>query len=136
MPLVLDNSVVVAWFFESEATSFTDRILADVIRGSAFVPAIWPLELTNALLTAERRQRLSSAEVARSITLIRSLSISVDSLGLDRAAGAVLALAREYRLTTYDASYLELALRENLPLATLDARLGEAAARAGVERLS
>jgi predicted nucleic acid-binding protein len=97
----------------------------------ALVPAIWPLEVATCLLVAKRRKRINEAQLARLVELLRSLPVIVDRGTLDRVMGAVLPLAREYKLSAYDAAYLELAMREGIPLASRDDRLVEAAHRCG-----
>lgn len=133
MPFVLDTSVTMAWCFEDEATPYAARILDLLEDDTAVAPSIWPLEVINVVRTAERRQRLSPADVARFMVLLSGLDIAVDTISLERAAGNVLDLARAHGLTSYDASFLELAMRESLPLATVDARLGAAAEETGLE---
>jgi predicted nucleic acid-binding protein len=129
---VLDCSVTMAWVFDDEdeplAANVRDR-LADTI---AIVPSVWSLETSNALLTAERRGRLTEAESVRFLTVLRSLPIDVEA-GLSlRLVDELLPLARRLGLAVYDASYLELAMRRGVPLATLDARLCAAAVAVGV----
>ena len=96
------------------------------------MPGVWPLEVANGLLIAERRGRLNAAGIAHAHTLLSTLPISVEEPTLDVSLGPVLELARQERLTTYDASYLLLAMREGIPLATLDDGLRTAAGRVGV----
>lgn len=107
----------------------TDALRAGYIRGDV-------LEVANALCIGERRQRLQVSDIARFAELLQALPIRVDSLELSRAMGPVLAMARAHRLSSYDACYLELAMREGLPLATQDARLREIATRVGVPLLT
>jgi predicted nucleic acid-binding protein len=130
---VLDASVTLAWCFEDEASPYAEAVLEKLAPGAAVVPSIWPLEVANALLVAERRKRLTRAKVTRFLQVLRSLPIVVDSEGGARALDTVLDLARAHGLSVYDAGYLELALRDGLPLATLDERLKRAARQAGVE---
>lgn len=132
MPFVLDTSVTMTWCFEDESDTYGDTVLDRLAADGAQVPAVWPLEVANALAVGERRQRLDAARVARFSELLRALPITVEALRLDRALGSILEMAREYQLSSYDASYLELAAREGLPLATRDARLRAAADRIGV----
>jgi predicted nucleic acid-binding protein len=136
MPFVLDTSVALAWCFADERTSYTGRALDMLATDQALTPAIWPLELANALLTAERRQRVRLPEIVRFIELVQSLPIVVDQLDLGHTMSAVLPLARAQQLTSYDAAYLELAMREGAALATQDARLSAAATRIGVALVS
>jgi predicted nucleic acid-binding protein len=133
MFFVLDCSVVMAWCFEDESVGYADAVLGALESAEALVPGLWPLEVANILLVAERRGRLSEAASARFVELLRGLPISVDGEGPVRALGSILPLAREQSLSSYDAAYLELAMREGVPLATLDRRLGEAASRSGVQ---
>ncbi len=127
MPLILDASVATAWAFEDESEPYTDRVLDTLARDSAMVPAIWPLEVMNAVLAGERRKRIVPADTIRFADLLRGLPIKVDAAGMEQVLGPVLNLARTHKLTAYDASYLELALRAGLPLATQDQRLRMAA---------
>ena len=97
------------------------------------VPVLWHLEVGNVLAQAERRGRIAAGDIAARIELLRRLPITTDDETAGRALRDTLALAREHKLTTYDASYLELATRCGLPLATRDRELQEAAGRMGVE---
>lgn len=133
-PFVLDHSVAVAWVLGEEPTG-ADAVMGFLEEGEARVPAVWPMEFANALLVAERRGRLSMADAARIAELILALPISVLVETPLRIVSTVLALAREQGLSVYDATYLDLAMREGLPLATLDRRLADAARRCGVPLL-
>lgn len=128
----MDNSVTMAWCFEDESTPYTEAVLDRVRETGAVAPAIWPLEVANAVLVGERRQRLTLARTTRFVQFVRSLPITVDTMDLASVLGPVLTLGREHGLSSYDAAYLELAMREGLPLATQDARLSAAAERVGV----
>ena len=131
---VLDASVAVAWCFDDEATPLTEGILDLVSAGAEVVtPAIWPLEVANALLVAERRRRISVAQVTALLRRIAALRISVEAIECERAFDQVLSLARQGQLTEYDAAYLELALRRSLPLASLDDKLRQAARELGIK---
>ncbi|MDQ2784656.1 MAG: type II toxin-antitoxin system VapC family toxin [Chloroflexota bacterium] len=129
---VLDTSVTMAWCFLDQETPETRNLFMRMRTSTALVPMIWPLEVANVLLIGERRQRLTQAHVAQFIQLLRTLAIIVDSGAARDALCPVVGLAREHNLSSYDASYLELAMRQRLPLATHDARLRAAATRAGV----
>jgi predicted nucleic acid-binding protein len=129
---VLDASIAFCWCFENEATAATDRLLERLQGEEAAVPSLWHLEVSNALALAERRRRVKPAETAEFIALLESLTILVDGETPRRAFGRILDLARSERLTGYDASYLELAMRLGIPLATKGSDLGAAAARLGV----
>jgi predicted nucleic acid-binding protein len=130
---VIDTSITMAWCFEDEATAATDAVLDRLRDEDVAVPAIWPLEVANVLLVAERRRRLTEAQASRFLELIDQLPIEVDDAPSDLVG--VVAAGRRHELSAYDASYLVLAERLGAPLATLDRRLGEAADRAGVARL-
>ncbi len=132
MPFVLDNSVVMAWCFEDEDTEYADRVLELLDADTAITSSIWPLEIANAILMSERRGRLSAADTARFTELVSGLPITVERTALLRALGAVMEVGRTHSLTSYDAAYLELAMRRGLPLATLDNRLADAARQANV----
>lgn len=130
--LVLDASVALAWAFEDEEDGYPDLVLDSLAEAKACVPAIWPLEVGNALLVAERRGRLNQAATVQFLALLRQLPIVVEPERPERIWGEILALAREQGLSTYDASYLHLAMRRGFSLATNDELLRQAAVRAGV----
>ncbi len=129
---VLDTSVTASWFFEDEGGEYATSVLESLNEGEAVVPALWPLEVANVLVVAERRERCSEAEAVRFIELLEDLPITIDEDTAERALHATHQLAREYGLTAYDAAYLELAMRLGAPLATKDKQLAEAAQKAGV----
>ena len=130
---VIDASVTLGWCFEDESSAEADRVLARLEREEALAPAHWPLEVANALRTAERRGRMDAAELPRLRALLAALPVEVAPVELTTATGGVLVAARTYDLTAYDAAYLDLAAIRGLPLATVDARLRAACARAGVD---
>lgn len=129
---VVDNSVVMAWCFDDEVDEYADGVLRSLNAYEALVPSVWPLEVGNALVVAERRGRLSRAALARFVALLSELPIAVEWESTERALNEIVALAREHRLSTYDASYLDLAMRLGLPLATRDGALAVAMQRCGV----
>ena len=134
---VLDASVAVAWCFEDETTKFTEGVLDLISAGAeALVPSIWPLEISNALLVAERRKRIALAKVTALLFRIAGLPIHVTRTESKQAFEQILPMARQQGLSQYDAAYLELAVREGLALATLDGELQRAAKATGVELLS
>ena len=130
---VLDSSVSLAWFFKDETSSYADAVASHFSRGQAVVPTIWPLEVANAVIMGERRKRSTEAQAARWLRHLSSLPIAVDDENTLRAWTDVLTLARVHRLSAYDSTYLELARRRGLPLATLDDGLKTAAFAIGVE---
>jgi predicted nucleic acid-binding protein len=128
---VLDNSIVMAWSFADETSAYADAVLDTLITTETIVPALWPLEVANALLVRERRKRSTEAETIRWIGILNKLPIVIDDETNARAWSDTLALARGHKLSAYDAAYLELAIRRRLPLATLDEPLKAAAKAVG-----
>ena len=135
MSLVLDASVTLAWFFESERTHASDAVLVAVTASGAVVPSLWRLEIANALQMAIRRGRIDKLFRDASLTDLQALNIRVDAETDTAAWSETLALADRWELTLYDAAYLELAARLQLPLATLDKALRIAATGHGVQLL-
>jgi len=129
---VVHNSVVMSWCFEDEGNNYAEAVLESLESAAAFVPAIWPLEVGNVLLGAERKKRLSPASVVRFLALLSGLPITVEQETPERMLKEIVSLAREYGLSTYDASYLDLAMRFDLPLATQDTSLAKAAKKCKV----
>ncbi len=129
---VVDNSVVMSWCFKDETDNYADTVLDSLTGATAVVPSIWPLEVVNVLLVAERQKRLGESDSIRFITLLSQLPIFVELEQPEIMMKALLALARANNLSSYDASYLDLAMRKGLPIATLDNRLIEAAGKIGV----
>ncbi|HZS87583.1 MAG TPA: type II toxin-antitoxin system VapC family toxin [Chloroflexota bacterium] len=131
MPIVLDASITLAWVHSqppAEATHAQQILLVD----DALVPAIWPAEVANGLLVAERRGMLTADQRTSFLALLRRLDIAVEATGAELTLSVTLNLARDHGLSVYDAMYLELARREGVPLATLDSRVREAATRLGI----
>jgi predicted nucleic acid-binding protein len=129
---VVDTSIVMSWCFEDEENSYAEAVLESLESAQAFVPAIWPLEVGNVLLVAERKKRLSQTAVVRFLSLLDGLPITVEQETRDRMLKEIVSLAREHGLSTYDASYLDLAMRLDLPLATQDTFLAKAAKKSKV----
>lgn len=127
--LVVDASVSLAWFFEDEATEFTEQILDEIARTPAWVPSLWILESANVLATAERRRRISRLQRRRLVEQAMRLPVFVDRepVSVDTIDG----LCETHGLSAYDAAYLELAMRRSLTLVTLDGELVAAARAAG-----
>ncbi len=132
---VLDASIALAWCFDDEATAETTALLDRLEGGSALVPSLWHLEIANVLLVTGRRARISAARTTEFVVLIEALPIVVDQDMPVRALRDILDLARHESLTAYDAAYLELAMRQGIPLATLHDDLRGAAQRVGVPLL-
>ena len=133
MDFVLDCSVTMSWFFEDEDTPYTTAIRRSLGGGSqAYVPAIWLLEVGNVFIVSERRKRLSPEKTSRFLTLLKLLPIQIEDTPSFTLLGDILKLTRDYRLSAYDAVYLELALRKGIPMVSLDHDLRKAAQKAGV----
>jgi predicted nucleic acid-binding protein len=129
---VLDCSATLPWVFASEATPKTDALLDTLAAdGKAWVPALWHLELGNVLLGAQRKGRIDKAGIEQFLSALDVYDIEVDPETMAVAWSKTLALAESFGLTAYDATYLELALRKGLPLATLDGPLRKAMQQAG-----
>lgn len=135
MRVVIDSSLSVAWYFADERTAAVDAVLDLVADSGAVVPSLWCLEVANALQMSVRRNRIDSAYRDASLEDLRALDITIDPETDRFAWSTTLRLAEQYRLTLYDAAYLELAQRLGLPLATLDKELRAAAGVLGVTLL-
>ncbi len=132
MNFVLDASVSLAWCFEDERAGYAMRVLDELSDGEAIVTSLWPIEVTNGLASALRKKRIDLAGAAEARNTLVALPVVVDPVDRRRAFEDIPRLARAHGLTTYDASYLEVAVRMGLPLATLDRTLARAAADEGV----
>jgi predicted nucleic acid-binding protein len=130
--IVLDASVALAWCFPDEASDYADSVLLAVENQPVIVPAIWSVEITNALLVGERRKRIRQPEVRRFVELMNGLSVVEDGQPFSDTVSNILPLAREYNLSAYDAAYLDVAVRRELSLATLDSSLQKACTTAGI----
>jgi predicted nucleic acid-binding protein len=130
MGAVVDASVTLPWFLHDERTAFTDAVFAGVGEIEYWVPALWRLEFPNALLIAERRRRIDRQTRLEALDLAGALGLRVDAVAVDMRV--ISTLAERHGLSTYDAAYLELALREGLDLITVDRTLAHAAAAAGI----
>jgi predicted nucleic acid-binding protein len=125
--LVIDASVVVAWILEDERTPGALKVRQQVRDQGALVPSLWRSEIANALLAASRRGRMTYEQCVESLFDPAALPIRADELTWTRAWLETLSLAQMHRLTVYDAAYLALAIRQDLPLATYDVALRNAA---------
>jgi predicted nucleic acid-binding protein len=122
-----------AWCFEDETNPYSESLLARLEADQeALVPSLWPLEVANALVVAKQRGRVTETQIIGFLEDLGEFAIRVDTQGIDRALTEVRFLAEQYQLTSYDAAYLELAMRTGVPLATLDEQLRQAALAAGV----
>lgn len=132
MPFVVDNSVTTGWFFGPQATPYTVAVAAHLAKTSgehAWVPALWVLEFTNVLRTACKQRKLVASRAQEIIAEAQLLPIRIDHA---HQPAEILALALRHDLTSYDAAYLDLALRLQIPIATQDAALRDAALATGV----
>jgi len=134
---VLDNSVTMRWFFgdgKPQEISYAAKVLDAMKNTRGLVPVTWGLEVANVIARAEAKNLVTEARSAEFLEMLEGLDIDVDSATFTRAMSDTLQLARRYRLSAYDASYLELALRLGIPLATLDVDSQVAAKKAGVKK--
>ncbi|HUY31146.1 MAG TPA: type II toxin-antitoxin system VapC family toxin [Pirellulales bacterium] len=129
---VLDCSIAVAWCFPDEHAPYPQSVLDSLDAATAVVPAIWPLEIVNALLVGERRKRCTQTDTIAWLEFLKALPIWIDDETVARATSETMNLARAQDLSSYDAAYLEIALRLGSPLATLDEKLKVAATAVGV----
>lgn len=131
--VVIDASVTLAWCLEDEATPEIDEILMHVAEDGAHVPEIWFAEVGNALIMAEREKQITQAEATHFAEMLSRLPLELPEAEVH--IGELLALSRQFGLTAYEATYLGLAMKLGLPLATLGDRLRSAARGAGIELL-
>ena len=129
---VIDSSVVMPWCFNDETNEYADAVLEKLTAARAVVPAIWPLEVVNVLLIAERKERLKQADSIRFLTLLLQLPVETEKEWSQEAMPDLLSLGKNLGLSSYDLSYLDLAVRRGCPLATLDQKLIAAAEKTGV----
>lgn len=136
MTLVLDNSVTMRWLMPSikqKDQDYAKAVLKTFIDSEAVVPNLWHLEVGNVLLGAEKRGEIDISASEAFISRLESLPITTDGETTNKALNRTLNLARSYKLSSYDAAYLELAIRKSLPIATLDTDLRKAAVKANVK---
>ena len=133
---IVDASVGFAWVYEGQATPETDGLLNQVAAGATvIVPALWFLEMANVLLVAQRRHRLTAIQRKEALEKLAAMQFTMDEEGMRHAFGITSELAEKHGLSIYDATYLELASRRSLPLASRDEALKTAARRCGVKTL-
>jgi predicted nucleic acid-binding protein len=137
MSFVLDNSVTMRWFFgdgKPQELAYAGKVLDAMKQVNALVPVTWGLEVANVIAKAEAKGLVTEARSDAFLEMLEGVDIDVDSATFGHALSNTLHLARRYKLSSYDASYIELALRLGMPLATLDEDLQKAAKKAGVKR--
>ncbi len=132
---VADASLAMAWCFQDEATPATRKLLEGISDQSILVPAWWYIEITNVLALAEQKGRIHADQIADFIALIEALDVEIDMEAPQRAFSDLLPLCRAHSLTSYDAIYLDLAIRRKLPLGTLDEPLRKVARKLGIKLL-
>ena len=132
MPFVVDASVTLSWCFEDEAAGCAETALEALADDFAVVAGVWPYEVANGLVVAERRGRVLEAQAMRFLTLLSALPIEIDVPEMPAGLASLVPIAREHGLSANDAAYLELAARRGLALVTLDGKLRAAAQRAGI----
>ena len=133
--VVIDASVAIGWVYPAQATPASKRLLEEIAEGAVLldVPALWSLELANALTTLVRRRRLTEDERQTALAWLRVLPTRVDHEMSSLAFSRLAELATTHHLSVYDATYLELAQRRRLPLVSNDAPLRKAAKECGVQ---
>lgn len=130
--VIVDASIAMTWCYPDEHSQYAYHVLDRLRHTRGVVPSLWAIEIANAVIIGERRYRLTPADTQRFLELLQGLFFETDSQTSERALAESLSLARQFNLSVYDATYLELAIRKRMPLATLDNRLLEAAKAAGV----
>lgn len=133
--IVIDASVALAWCFPDEVSEYADGILVALEGHAILVPGLWSVEITNAVVVAERRKRIKQPEIRRFVELLDGLTVVMDSQSVTESMSNILPIAREYGLSAYDAAYVDVAVRHGAPLATLDSKLQKASQKAGIEIL-
>ncbi|OGW50701.1 MAG: twitching motility protein PilT [Nitrospirae bacterium RBG_19FT_COMBO_58_9] len=139
MRFVLDNSVTMRWFFgdgKPQELAYAAKVLDAMQEATATVPVTWGLEVGNVIAKAEEKALVTEARSGAFLEMLEGIDIEADVVTFAHALSDTLQLARRYKLSAYDASYLELALRLGAPLATLDEDLQRAAKKAGVKRFA
>lgn len=133
MQFVLDCSMTMAWLFEDEKTKASEHLLTQFSKDArAIVPSLWMWEVGNVLLVAQRRKRVTHAQASGFLQMLKILPITIDEKSAQAAHGVTFELALEQDLSSYDAAYLELALRRQLPVASLDKKLNCASKALGL----
>ena len=130
MLFVLDNSVSMRWLFKDGTEAdllYSEQVLEALKEGSAVVPGVWWLEVSNVIARAEAQQLLPETQSRKFLDTLRKMPITVDSSPVEQLWKQTLHLARKFKISAYDAAYLELVIRQNIVLATLDADLARAA---------
>jgi len=130
--LVIDGNLVLGWLFEDRASDYADRVLDAVVSQGGVIPAFVVTHLTDIMVDAERRNKVSQAKAGEMIDLLFSLPIEIEPLKDELAVIQVQGLARQHQLSAYEATYLYQSGRENRVLASEDQALITACRHAGV----
>jgi predicted nucleic acid-binding protein len=130
--LILDCSVMMAWALSEKEGAWMDRVVQQMLSQGVSVPAMWSLEVVNVALDAVKKGRMTERHFQVLLTEIQSFPITVDRFTHERALSRIAVLAKRHGLTSYDAAYLELAIRQDGVLATLDQSLAKAARAEGI----
>ncbi len=133
MPFVVDASTAISWILKETGPANRPDLYGTISDAGVVVPAIWSLEVTNGILQALKRKRLTEFQLAQYLPILDALRVEYEDMSYARALSAVFQLALEHGLTSYDASYVELARRRGIPLVTGDDRMATAARNMGVE---
>ena len=131
MTFVVDASVVLAWALDDEQSGYAELVVRRLLTAGGVAPAHWPLEVANAIWSAQRRGRITATDVQKVQGLLHALPIEIIPVELGTALGSI-EMARAHDLSIYDATYIELAAFRGLDLATIDKRLAAACRTVGV----
>ena len=132
---VLDNSIVMSWFFEDECSLQSEKILQRLKTQRAIVPSLWAYELSNALFISENKRKLATNDSKQFIDLLSKLPIFIESNEPFQFANRVLPICRKYAVTAYDAAYLDLADIKRIPIATFDKKMRATAKKMKIETI-
>ncbi|AAY61122.1 PIN domain protein [Rickettsia felis str. Pedreira] len=129
-PFIADCSITASWFFNDERDEYSDFTLDYCYKFRAVVPFLWKFEVTNTILIAAKRARITSAKIIKTIDFLNSLPINISNF--DFPMYEIMNTARANNLTSYDATYLLTAMHERLPITTNDKALIKACHNNGV----
>jgi len=133
---VIDCSLTMAWLFDDEKTSFSEKMMDRLEEEQAIVPSLWIIEVLNVLLVGEKRKRITQSQSSHFLNVLSKMPIQIIEIQSILQSESMLFLGRTFGLTSYDAAYLDLASRYGLPLASLDDQLIIAAKKMGVQILA
>lgn len=136
MPFVIDCSVALSWYFSDEINDRTQALRDQLVNESIHVPCLWPIEITNVVLAALRQNRITDDELPDLLDDLRELPDEIDRETDSMVWDESFHLAKQFNLSIYDATYMELAVRRELPIATLDKGLAKACQEADINILT